>query len=107
VTLTDLVLHAGSFNQQLYQVLVYFFYALAAVVAGPLYPIALTLLYYDQRSRKEGYDVERMMEEAGLLIPSGAGVTTSAVPSAIDAGTSQDLSLPVGSPDRYSGPVGS
>jgi hypothetical protein len=35
-------------------------------VAGPLYPIAVTLLYYDQRSRKEGYDVEVMMEAAGL-----------------------------------------
>ncbi len=71
-TLTYTGHHAGGFNPQLYEVLVYLFYALAAVVVGPLYPIALTLLYYDQRSRKEGYDVERMMEAAGLLAPATA-----------------------------------
>ncbi len=81
VTLIDFGHHSGSFNQQLYEVLVYLFYALSAVVAGPLYPIALTLLYYDQRSRKEGYDVERMMDTAGLLTPSGAGVATPPEPS--------------------------
>lgn len=58
--------HRAGFNQQVYEVAVYFFYALVAVVVGPLYPIAVTLLYYDQRSRKEGFDVEVMMEAAGL-----------------------------------------
>jgi hypothetical protein len=33
---------------------------------GPIYPIALTLFYYDQRIRKEGFDIERLMEAAGL-----------------------------------------
>jgi hypothetical protein len=28
--------------------------------------IVLTLLYYDQRIRREGFDVERMMQAAGL-----------------------------------------
>jgi hypothetical protein len=32
---------------------------------GPIYPIALTLIYYDQRIRKEGYDIEQMMQAAG------------------------------------------
>jgi hypothetical protein len=27
----------------------------------------LTVLYYDQRIRREGYDIERMMHEAGLI----------------------------------------
>ena len=33
---------------------------------GPMYAIGLTLFYYDQRIRKEGYDIERMMQAAGL-----------------------------------------
>ena len=32
----------------------------------PVYGIALVLFYYDQRIRKEGYDIEWMMERAGL-----------------------------------------
>lgn len=32
----------------------------------PIYSIALTLFYYDQRIRKEGYDVEWLMEQAAL-----------------------------------------
>ncbi len=34
---------------------------------GPIYATGLTLFYYDQRMRKEGYDIERMMELAGLI----------------------------------------
>jgi hypothetical protein len=39
-----------------------------AIVAliGPIKAIALTLFYYDQRIRKEGFDIERLMESAGL-----------------------------------------
>ena len=33
---------------------------------GYVYPIAITLFYYDQRIRLEGYDIERMMAAAGL-----------------------------------------
>ena len=32
----------------------------------PVYGIALVLFYYDQRIRKEGYDIEWMMQQAGL-----------------------------------------
>lgn len=32
----------------------------------PIFPIATTLFYYDQRVRKEAYDLEKMMEAAGL-----------------------------------------
>lgn len=46
-----------------------------------LYPIALTLFYYDQRIRHEGYDIERMMDDAGLIAPgaplAGDGLTAS------------------------------
>ncbi|MGB0063400.1 MAG: hypothetical protein WBP85_03060 [Terracidiphilus sp.] len=39
---------------------------------GPIYSIGLTLFYYDQRIRKEGFDIEWMMQAAGLL-PQQAG----------------------------------
>ena len=42
---------------------------LISVLIGPLYPIAITLFYYDQRIRKEGYDIEHMMDAAGLNAP--------------------------------------
>lgn len=33
---------------------------------GPIYSTGLTLFYYDQRIRKEGFDIEWMMRAAGL-----------------------------------------
>jgi hypothetical protein len=33
---------------------------------GPIYATGFTLFYYDQRVRKEGYDIERMMHAAGM-----------------------------------------
>jgi hypothetical protein len=46
----------------------------------PVYAIALMLFYYDQRIRKEGFDIEWMMERAGLMpgeapAPGGETVT--------------------------------
>jgi type IV secretory pathway TrbD component len=54
----------------------------------PIYSIALTLFYYDQRIRKEGYDVEWLMEQAAGSpdshpagsISSGAVVPGSLMP---------------------------
>jgi len=43
--------------------------------AGPILAIGTTLFYYDQRVRKEGYDIEWMMAAAGL-----AGTATAAGP---------------------------
>jgi hypothetical protein len=48
------------------------------VVLTPVAWIALVLFYYDQRVRKEGFDIERMMELAGMTqprpaMPPGAG----------------------------------
>jgi uncharacterized membrane protein len=37
---------------------------------GPIYATGLTLFYYDQRVRKEGYDIEWMMQAAGLTAPA-------------------------------------
>lgn len=36
------------------------------MLIGPIYAIGLTLFYYDQRIRKEGFDIEWMMQAAGL-----------------------------------------
>jgi hypothetical protein len=33
----------------------------------PIYGIALVLFYYDQRIRKEGYDIELLMQQAGMV----------------------------------------
>ncbi|HWG20302.1 MAG TPA: hypothetical protein VG225_07200 [Terracidiphilus sp.] len=38
---------------------------------GPMYATGLTLFYYDQRVRKEGYDIEWMMQAAGLVPATG------------------------------------
>jgi len=39
---------------------------------GPIYATGFTLFYYDQRVRKEGYDIERMMHTAGMTEPEPA-----------------------------------
>lgn len=39
---------------------------LSHTLIGPIYSIGLTLFYYDQRIRKEGFDIEWMMQAAGL-----------------------------------------
>lgn len=39
---------------------------ISALIFTPFGSIVLTLLYYDQRMRREGFDVERMMQAAGL-----------------------------------------
>jgi hypothetical protein len=43
--------------------------AVASTIVGPIFPIALTLFYYDQRIRHEGYDIVKMMDAAGLNMP--------------------------------------
>ncbi|MGB6973444.1 MAG: hypothetical protein WBD67_02045 [Terracidiphilus sp.] len=47
-------------------------YFLVKTLLTPLYGIALTLFYFDQRIRKEGFDIERMMQYAGMVSASAA-----------------------------------
>lgn len=42
--------------------------AIQAIVP-PAYLISLLLFYYDQRIRKEGFDIELLMQQAGLAVP--------------------------------------
>jgi hypothetical protein len=42
------------------------------IVLQPVPWIALVLFYYDQRIRKEGFDIEWMMQQAGMTQPPAA-----------------------------------
>jgi hypothetical protein len=53
---------------------------------GPVFPIALTLIYYDQRIRREGFDIEWMMNAAGMT----ARVTAPAAAPSIDVPESEE-----------------
>lgn len=46
---------------------------------GPMWATGLTLFYYDQRIRKEGFDIEWMMKAAGMI--EVAGLTPAARPA--------------------------
>jgi hypothetical protein len=64
-------------NEQFAGMLIIFVaYAAAFAVQAftkPVYGIALVLFYYDQRIRLEGFDIEWMMQRAGLVVPQAAG----------------------------------
>jgi len=47
---------------------------------GPIWATGVTLFYYDQRVRKEGFDIEWMMQAAGMTAPSAL----SALPAVAD-----------------------
>lgn len=47
---------------------------------GPIGATGITLFYYDQRVRKEGFDIEWMMQAAGLVPPPLAAGSTDATP---------------------------
>jgi len=53
----------------------------ASTLIGPIFPIALTLFYYDQRIRSEGYDIEKMMEAAGMNPPVTTPAESKVVPA--------------------------
>jgi hypothetical protein len=69
-------LHCADLMRRLYPPAVFALVTAIYATIGPIYPIALTLFYYDQRIRHEGYDIERMMDDAGLnptATPPAAG----------------------------------
>jgi len=77
------MLHMGETTRHFYQPAVFILATTIYVILGPIYPIAITLFYYDQRIRREGYDIERLMESAGMTAdltpPAGEGFATPAV----------------------------
>jgi hypothetical protein len=64
------------------------------VLLAPISSISIVLFYYDQRVRKEGFDIEWMMQQAGLAQP------VSATPPIEGAG----ISSPIGPPDTVEEP---
>jgi hypothetical protein len=54
--------------------------ALSSALIKPIYSIGLTLFYYDARVRKEGFDLERMLERSSMETSNdGVAPTGSAV----------------------------
>jgi hypothetical protein len=72
------------YSRGFYDATFYALYAALATLAKPIFPIILTLFYYDQRIRKEGYDIERMMDAAGMA--AGAVLDGALSGSAISQG---------------------
>jgi uncharacterized membrane protein len=74
---------AAAFNQpghmlpvwmQVLQQIVGFF---TNTFLGPILATGLALFYYDQRVRKEGYDIEWMMQQAGMVVAPPAAPLAS------------------------------
>ena len=65
-----------SYVLQVAQQIVTFF---TNTFVGPIYATGFTLFYYDQRVRKEGFDIEWMMQAAGLT-PAPAGIPAETLP---------------------------
>ncbi len=62
-------------EQTMGMIVLFVYYASGFVVQAltkPVYGIALVLFYYDQRIRKEGFDIEWLMQRAGLMPPAPA-----------------------------------
>lgn len=55
----------------------------STAVTAPLVPIALTVIYYDQRIRLEGMDIELMMDAAGMNAPVPADTAQMQIASAL------------------------
>jgi hypothetical protein len=70
-------LHLVRLARQLYLPLAYIMLTIIHAVLGPIFPIASTLFYYDQRMRREGYDIERLMDAAGLHAPPAPPAETA------------------------------
>jgi hypothetical protein len=92
-------LHLTATVRILYLPLYYTMLTAVAILVGPIFPIALALFYYDQRIRHEGFDIERMMDAAGLNppatltfvdAPAGTPVDSPAAPQTAPNPTEED-----------------
>jgi hypothetical protein len=52
---------------------------LGGSLAGPITTIALTLVYYDQRVRKEAFDLQLMMDAMGQAAPAAPTAAASSI----------------------------
>jgi len=74
------ILQMAETARHFYQPAVFILATAIYVILGPIYPIAITLFYYDQRIRHEAYDIEWMMQRAGLVVPAPAQQETHPLP---------------------------
>ncbi|HKD81371.1 MAG TPA: hypothetical protein VKH81_16875 [Candidatus Angelobacter sp.] len=65
----SMVMTAKTHLSMLATVWIYIADFLGGALAGPIATIALVLVYYDQRVRKEAFDLQLMMEAAGATPP--------------------------------------
>ena len=73
-------------------------YFAVRAVTKPIYGIALTLFYFDQRIRKEGFDIEWMMQQAGWMIaptptPAPVEVQSAAIGATPVTATAEPMPL--------------
>jgi hypothetical protein len=52
---------------------------------GPIFAMGVTLFYYDQRVRKEGFDIEWMMQAAGMTPPPASATPVAVEPASTAA----------------------
>jgi hypothetical protein len=67
---------------------------------GPMYATGLTLFYYDQRIRKEGFDIEWMMQAAGMTVPALAAEPVAAASTAEPGAASFTVPEPPSAPEE-------
>jgi hypothetical protein len=78
MVLLALIPYMRSANTESTGMMIFLFFAIygpsfaVQALIKPIYSIGLVLFYYDQRIRKEGYDIEWMMQAAGLTQPAAA-----------------------------------
>jgi hypothetical protein len=60
---------------------------------GPIWATGITLFYYDQRIRKEGFDIEWMMQAAGLTVPAPVAEPAAAAEPTQAAASEADSTL--------------
>jgi hypothetical protein len=70
---------------------------------GPMYATGLTLFYYDQRVRKEGFDIEWMMQAAGMTVPALAAEPGAAPIADPEPPSSQEIPPSTEPPTAVSG----
>jgi len=71
-------------SQLLGTILVIVFYGISFAVQAvtkPIYGIAVVLFYYDQRVRKEGFDIELLMRQAGMVAEPAAAQAAPWMPA--------------------------
>ena len=65
----------GSPLSMTQKILQYFILFFITTFVTPIYSTGFMLFYYDQRVRKEGFDIEWMMQAAGLSVPMEEAIT--------------------------------